>query len=135
MLIFQTLKKKKKTNNTKAKRDAAEAFDALKERHKNATKLGDKYGPTKKKGKALTEIERHKLLVKERLVEARSIKSLSTAENSTGKPLAQTYADEKMQEREKKARSRKFVVAPIANKMGYGLITDAEHLKTMGRKT
>jgi cell division protein FtsL len=40
-----------------------------------------------------------------------------------------------MQEREKAARKVRHVVAPVANKMGYQLITNPDDFRTMGRKT
>jgi hypothetical protein len=50
----------------------------------------------------------------------------------------QVVLSPEMQEREKKAQEliaqRKLMVAPLANKMGYQLITNPDDFKTMGRK-
>jgi hypothetical protein len=73
-------------------------------------------------------------LIQEKLKDFRALPSLETAENATTKKSKPVYTDEDLNKREVKARERTFVTAPVANKMGYQLITDPEHLKTMGRK-
>jgi len=137
-IIRTTSPKKKKGANTKAKREAKAAFEAMKKRHKEAPKLGSKYGVAASAKKLKREVDetvdRKRQMIAERIAEARSVPSLVSTDDATGTPLPEQY-EGKMAKREAKARQRKHIVAPIANKMGYGLITDAEHLKTMGKKT
>ena len=65
-------------------------------------------------------------------------KSLSVFTPQAKAPIAPALTPE-LQEREKAAQAiaekRKQQVAPVANKMGYQLITDPADFKTMGRKT
>lgn len=115
---------------TKKQREAEQAFAELNKRLDALPKFGDKYGPSK----ARKVVDTAKQQLAERLAEARATPSLKSTASKTGPTLPERYSGE-MKEREERARERRHVVAPIANKMGYGLITDAEHLKTMGRKT
>ena len=132
----------KKRKPTKADIEAEQAFVKMQKRLDALPKFGAKYAtPTKTKkktkvvrAKLLTENDRRKLELQERLRSARATPSLVSTANSTGSKLPAQYKGE-LKSREDKARQVKHVVAPIANKMGYGLITNAEHLKTMGRKT
>ncbi len=117
---------------TKAQQAAAESFGKMQQRLDALPKFGAKYPRTAKK-KLLTQIEREKLILKERVKDARATPSLKTTKNATGKALPTQYEGD-LKAREDKARKVKHAVGPIANKMGYGLITDPEHLKTMGRK-
>lgn len=119
---------------TKKQREAEKAFAELNKRLDALPKFGAKYGPSKTRKVVDTTSVRAKQQLAERLAEARATPSLKSTESKTGPALPEQYSGE-MRDREKRARERRHVVAPIANKMGYGLITDAEHLKTMGRKT
>ena len=78
------------------------------------------------------------VLVQRRRGTLHTAKSLSVFTPQAKAPTAPALTPE-MQEREKAAQAiaekRKQQVAPVANKMGYQLITDPADFKTMGRKT
>ncbi len=69
-----------------------------------------------------------------KMIEFRSIPSLSTTDNATTVRGKQTYTDPGLAKRDAKARERKFTVAPAYNKGADQLIYNAEDYKTMGRK-
>jgi hypothetical protein len=126
---------KLKIKHATAKQCEAElAFQSMQNRLDALPKFASRYPTSVKRGPRKTgPKDKERQLILQRVKDARESPSLVTTENQTGNALAPRYHGE-LALREARARSVRHVVAPIANKMGYGLITNPDDLKTMGRK-
>ena len=130
MPYFSVVGKPRKQKSKKSNKETRELKNSWE-------KLLVKYGAVPNKRKTFRPLDVNSLgmnkvysLVKDRLPS--KVPSVVTLPKI--KPTQKIQYTGEMAIREKLAKQRTFIVAPVANKMGYQLITDLEDIKTMGRK-